>query len=147
MDLVHASEMRRCLIQADVAGIKKLWQHIAPHLANQSAVDSLTCLHMARVEAKYIPIKLKAYSLAFVEERGLRKIDGQWIQGLPKEQAIAAAVGLASKSRNPAFAKKIVQAMSDAVMNGLAKGVTEPPMQRELILKAREKVRFKAGFI
>ena len=147
MDIAHSTEMRRCLIQADVAGITKLWAHIAPHLANQSAVDALTCLHMARVEAKYIPIKLKAYSLAFLDERGLRKIDGEWIQGPPKEKAIAASVGLASKSKNPAFAKKIVQAMSDAVMNGLAKGITEPPMQRELILKAREKVRFKAGLV
>lgn len=147
MDVAHGAEVRRCLIQADVSGLMKVWQHVAPHLANQSPSEALLSLHMARVEAKHMPVKLKAYSLAFLDERGLRKIDGEWVQGEPKAKLVSAAVGLASKSRNPSFAKKIVRAMSDAVMNGLAKGITEPPMQRELILRAREKVRFKAGLI
>lgn len=141
---MHEAEFRRCLIAADVAGLMRVWKHTAPHLANISPDEALTTLHMARVEAKSIHVRLKRYSVAWLFERGFQKIEGRWTAGLPTG-AIASAVGIASKSNDPGFSKKIVRAMADALLNGLEKGVTEPPMQRELMMKARAKVRAKAA--
>ena len=146
MDLKHAAEFRRCLVEVDVKGIMKLWRHVAPHLANQTPEEALTALHMARCEAKSIHNKLKLYSVAWLAERGYQKVDGNWIHG-PKMPAVASAVGIASRSQDPAFAKKITTAMQDALLNGLAKGIIEPPRQKELMLKARDRVRFKAARI
>lgn len=142
----HADEFRRCLIEADVAGIMRVWAHVAPHLCNLSPGEALTALHIARIEAKSMPANLKRYSLAWLAERGFRKIDGRWVEGVPK-RAIAEAVGIASMSKDREFSKKIVRAMTDALLNGLAKGIVEPPMQRELMMKARSKIRARAGRI
>lgn len=140
---VHAAEFRRCLLQLDVAGVIKLWKHVAPHLAGQTPAEALTALHMARVEAKSIPAKLKAYSKAWLAERGYQKFDGGWVNGLPKPVVTAEAIGIAVKSNDPRVAQRIQTAMSDAVQNAIAKGITEPPMQREIMQKARMKERRK----
>jgi hypothetical protein len=142
-----AAEFRRCLLEADVAGIMRVWAHTNPHLATLPPADCLVALHMARVEAKYIPRKLKLYSLDFLDERGYRKIDGQWIQGKPREQEFLEAAGVASKSNDPRVAKRIVRAMSDAYLHAVAGGITEAPIQKERMLKARAKERSKMGLI
>jgi len=144
MDVGHAAEFRRCLIEADVVGIMAIWKHVAPHLADTSPADALCSLHIARVDAKTIPRKLKTYSAAWLAERGIQKIEGRWVTGLEKTNPVAESVGIASKSADPAFAKKIVRGMEDALLNGLEKGIVEPPMQRELMLAARAKIRFRA---
>jgi hypothetical protein len=143
----HGAELRRCLIAADVAGLIKLWAHISPHLADQSPAQALLALHMARCEAKYISLKLKAWSKAFLADHGIQKIDGRWTEGLPNPVVIAESVGIASRSvsgRVLPFNRKVMTSMDGALQNARAKGVTEAPMQREAMLKAREKVRFKA---
>lgn len=139
----HASEFRRCLLTADVAGIMRVWQATNPHLPQPSAADALIQLHMARVEAKTIPRKMKDYSIAFLDERGYRKIRGQWVHGAPKAVEVALSVGIASKSNYPAVKEIIERVMQDALLNEMAKGTTEPEIQREKMLGARAKRRFK----
>jgi hypothetical protein len=140
----YDSEIRRCLLEADLPGLMKVWAVAAPHLCNLSPQESLIALHMARCEAKRMPRKVKDYSTAWLAEIGITKFEGKWIQGPPPTELASGAVGIASKSNDPGFAKKIVTAMEDALLNAMAKGVNEPPMQKEAMLKARDKVRFKA---
>lgn len=122
----------------------KLWAHVAPHLAKQSPGDALASLHLARCEAEFIAPTLKEYSREWLAERGFQKVDGQWIQGPPVTNGIVEAVGIASTCRDPVFNRKIVVAMTDALQNGLVKGITEPQMQKELMRKARDRVWFRA---
>lgn len=141
---MHNAEMRRCLVQLDLPGAMRLWAHVAPHLCGLDASESLIALHMARVEAKRIPLTLKLYSRDWLAERGYTKIKGNWTYGQPKiETGIVEAVGIAVKSNDPNVKKRITTVMQDAVLNCFAKGVTEPEMQREAMLKARAKERFK----
>jgi len=141
--MIHATEARRCLLTGDVPGMMKVWAYTHPHLATLGPADALIALHIARVEAKSVPKALKLYSLAMLEERGYRKIDGQWVQGQPKDAEIVEAAGLASKSADPRIATRITQAMSDAYLDALAAGIREIPMQKERILNARARQRFK----
>lgn len=145
--MTYLDEYRRCLLTADVANIRRLWGFTDPAMEQLSPAEALVALHMARVEAKYIPKKLKDYSKDFLAERGYRKIDGQWVEGVPKEVEITGAAGIASKSRDPRLSKKIVTAMSDAYLHAVAGGINEPQIQRERMLKARQKIRDKAGLV
>jgi hypothetical protein len=139
----HASEVRRCLLESDLPGLLRVWAHVAPHLCELTPRESMIAMHMARCEAKRMPRKLKEYSQAWLAEIGVTKFDGRWVQGPPPTQLVSGSVGISSKSNDPGFAKKIVTAMEDALLNAMAKGVEEPPMQKEAMLKARDKVRFK----
>ena len=142
-----SSEYRRCLMTCDVAGLLRLWAHTDPHLPQPSPADAIVSLHIARCEMKFIPKKHKDYSREFLSERGYNKIDGQWVMGKPKEAEIVGVAGIASKSRDPRLSKKIVTAMSDAYQDAVAGGINEPEIQRERMLKARQKIRDKAGLI
>lgn len=140
---MHGAEIRRCLVNLDLPGMMRLWAHVAPHLAGQAPKDALISMHIARCEMRTLPRKLKDYSREWLAERGYRNIDGKWVEGLPPPTVVADAVGIAVKSSHPEIGKRIHAAMSDALENSLAKGVTEPEMQREAMLKARAKQRFK----
>lgn len=76
-------------------------------------------------------------------ERGFQCIDGKWIDGPEPATVYAETVGISVKSSDPRVAKRIHRAMDDALQNARAKGHTEPPMQKEAMLKARAKERFK----
>ena len=139
----HAAEFRRCLVQMDVDGMMKLWAHVAPHLANQSPKEALVSMHMARCEMKHISPRLKIYSQEWLLERGYRKIDGKWLSGPPPDEVIACAVGIAVRSKYEAVRKRIHAAMSDALENERAKGTTDPCKQRDAMLVARARQRFR----
>lgn len=139
----HASEFRRCLQTADVAGIMRIWAHTNPHLPQPTPNEALIQLHIARVEARSMPEKLKAWSVAFLDERGYRKVGGKWILGEPRPAEAALSVGIASKSAYPEVKAIIERVMQDALLNEMAKGTTEPEIQRAKMLEARAKRRFK----
>lgn len=139
----HGPEFRRCLIQLDVDGMLKLWRHVAPHLADQSARDALISMHIARCEMRHLAPRFKSYSEAWLAERGYRKVDGKWISGATPVDVVAGAVGIAVKSSDPRVARRIHRAMDDALRNALAKGVSEAPVQKEHMLKARARERFR----
>ena len=141
--LLHAAEFRRCLVQMDVSGMMKLWAHVAPHLGNQSPRDALISMHMARCEMKRISPGLRKYSQEWLFERGYLKIDGKWVSGPPPEERIASAVGIAVKSKYEAVRRRIHDAMTDALENERAKGTTDPLQQRDAMLAARARQRFR----
>jgi hypothetical protein len=147
IQLAYGVEFRRCLVTMDVAGMITLWKRVAPNLPQYPPAETMMSMHMARLVSRTMPRKLKAYSTDWLKERGVEYIAGAWKIGKPKnESGIAEAVGIASKSISGdlALSNRVVQAMSDSYLNSIAKGITEPPMQKELMLKARDRVRFKS---
>jgi len=143
----HGSEFRRCLLECDVGGLIALHRAAYPHLKDIGASEALTSLHMARVDAKSMPRKVKAYSTAWLKERGYEKSGGRWDRSERLyTKVFAEAIGLSSSTlggHKLPFNRQVERAMSDAAMNCIVKGVTEPPMQKECILKARAKLRFR----
>ena len=139
----HAIEVHRCLVTGGVARLMSLWSLTHPHLAALPPAEALIALHMAGVEAKFMPPALKQYSTDFLRERGYRRNEGRWTGGAePPAQAVAAA-GIASRSADPRISRRIVRAMGDAYLDALAAGIDDPPLQRERMLKARARQRFR----
>jgi hypothetical protein len=67
----YGPEFRRCLESLDVQGMKKLWKHVAPHLADENDSHVLYSMHLARTEMKSLPLRAKLYSQRWLNERGL----------------------------------------------------------------------------
>jgi hypothetical protein len=141
----HAAEFRRCLTELDVVGACALWFRIAPHLPQpKNNHEALVTLHHARTQARSIPDKLRCYSHSWLCERGLPS-------GLPdhlKAKAdrlyprVVKAVGIAVKSmsiENEDRARAIEKAMSDAVAECYADGITDPGRIRERMEAARQR--------
>lgn len=140
------SAFRRCVLTLDVPGMLILRAALEPHLPRLTPTEAMCALHMARLEMRTCPRKLKFYSRDWLRERGYEKINGQWRHG-PPPQVIAEAVGVSSNSRVPGLAAKIIRAKIDALNNARAKGITEPEWQREVMEKARQKIKFNGRHI
>jgi len=143
----HGAEFRRCLIEGDVRGIMAIHRHVNPHLPEMSPADALVSLHMARMESAFIPEQAKRWSRAWLLDNGYTRKDGKWQRTSFKEfRVFAEAIGISSSTpggHKTPFNFRVQTAMEDAALNSLAKGVFEPQMQRESMMKAREKVRFR----
>ena len=139
----HATEVHRCLVTGDVAGLLRLRGQSHAFTVHLDPAEALIALHMARVEAKSMPLKLRHYSIAFLRERGYREIDGKWVDGIPSETEFVRAAAIASRSADPRVSTRIVRAMGDAYLDALAAGIDDPPVQRERMLKACAKQRFR----
>lgn len=143
---MHNDEYRRCLIALDVPAMIRLHEHHSPHMPRLKPADALCSMHIARVEMKYLRRNLKQYSRDWLRERGIQKVDGRWEIG-EAPPIISDCVGISSSSKYPGVSKKIVRAMGDALDDARAKGIYEPPMQKERMLGARAKVRFRLRMI
>lgn len=142
---MSATDMRRCLEECDVRGARALWAKLSPHLPQpESDEQALVVLHHARTQAGSIAFRHRAYSHAWLSERGLPS-------GLPdrlKPRAerlysrIVSAIGIAVKAtaewRKPAAAI-IQRAMSDAVEDAYAEGRTDPEFVRARMGEARRR--------
>lgn len=128
-ELEHSAEMRRCLIECDVAAARKLWHHIAPKApAPKTDTEALVTIHYARTKSALVNLRLRSYSHHWLIDRG-------YPSGLPdnvREKAdrlyphIADAVGIAVYSSFPEAAKYIQRAMNDAVEDCYADNRREP---------------------
>lgn len=138
--------MQRCLIECDVAGAMRLWAHVSPNMPQpKTDADALIVLHHARTQARSVPFKLRAYSHAWLCERGLPS-------GLPDElrpkaervyPRVAEAVGVSVKALSEAsipIAKAIEQAMSEAVAEAYADGKRDPGFVKARMQEARSRV-------
>jgi len=145
----HSAELRRCLLEADLHGLQAVWRHIAPHLAELPPDQAVISMHMARVESETMPAGIKAYSKAWLAEYGIKRTNGRWVDACvteaPRKSVIVEAVGIASLSlgKDRTLSDLVVRAMQDALLEGLERNIVEPPMQKELMLKARQAVKFK----
>jgi hypothetical protein len=142
----YADAFRRCLIDLDVVGMCDLWFRVAPHLPQPRNNDeALVTIHCARTQTESIPLGLRCYSHAWLCERGLPS-------GLPDRLKPMAsrlyphqvkAVGIAVKAMSTAsvpLARAIEKAMSTAVLECYADGVTDVDLIRGRMNEARRGV-------
>lgn len=140
----HHAEMRRCLEDVDVAGIRALWAHVSPNLPQPKTDDqALVVLHHARTQAQSIPLKLRAYSHRWLLERG-------YPTGLPDQlkpsaerlyPRVEGAVGISVNIRGPlAPAAPLIRvAMEDAVKECYADGHKTTDIVKPRMMEARSK--------
>ena len=76
--MTGADEMRRCLVDADIVGLQRVWVHLMPHLEPMTDKEALVAMHMARAECKTLTVKMRQYSDRWLRERGFGS-------GLPDE--------------------------------------------------------------
>lgn len=70
----HADAMRQCLEShpIDIARIRRLWKHVAPHLPQEMTDDeAMASAHYARTAADTVALKFRAYSHAWLRDLGL----------------------------------------------------------------------------
>jgi hypothetical protein len=68
--LEHANEFKRCLVELDVDGIRRLWNHVSPHLPQPKNEDeALHTMHLARTKMKGLHPRLLKYSKEWLAER------------------------------------------------------------------------------
>lgn len=135
---MYADDFRRCLIECDVAGIRKLWAHVAPHLDQPSDGDALVSIHHARTGARSVPFSLRAYSHRWLVERG-------YPSGLPDElkpraqriyPVVQECVGIGALNKGP-ITHLTQRAMQDAVLEAYADRRTEPAFVKARMQEAR----------
>lgn len=112
--LRYEFEILRCLLELDIAGIRKVWKEMSPHLDQpESDWQTLRIMHEARIRMRNISPLQKRYS-------------EHWLRELESKTRIAAAVGIIVKSLSKAGAGRAqdVQAeMSEAVVQAVKDGV------------------------
>jgi hypothetical protein len=141
---LHGAEYRRCLTDLDVQGMRRL--HHAATGKELSDSEALAAMHYARTHAGSVQLKLRAYSHAWLVERSLPS-------GLPDElksfaerlyprevTAVGIAVGTLSGVKTP-VAKILEAAMSNAVSEMYADGVTEPTLVKSKMLEAYRRAK------
>lgn len=136
-------DIRRCLIECDVAGMRKLWGQVAPHLSQPASDhEALIALHHARTQAESVPIKLRLWSHRWLTER-------HFPSGLPDElrprgeqvhPVVVEAVGICVKARSPErapAAEFVREAMSGAVLEMYADKVRDPVRVKARMMECR----------
>jgi hypothetical protein len=130
---------RDALLTLDLAMLRRLWAHVAPGLPPpRDDEETLITAHHARVRAKTLPAKARAYSAAFLAERDMAMA----------EPIIVAAIGAASSASDRGLKAAIQDAMTRAAEAAMAAGYdpdTDAKEIRAAMLDARAKV--KAGRI
>jgi hypothetical protein len=68
----HSDAFRRCLVECDVQGMRRLWAHVRPNLPQpRSDRETLATIHYARTVTKSIPLRLRAYSHSYLLDHDL----------------------------------------------------------------------------
>lgn len=140
----HSAEVLRCLMDCDVAQMRKLDQHLVPHLAELTDDEVLITIHMARTTSDLIPFKLRAWSHRWLEDNGLPSKLPDHLK--PRAERVyprvVDGVGIAVKASSDLF-KPVVGlvrgAMSDAVLECYADNDKEPAYVKARMLEAKAK--------
>jgi hypothetical protein len=134
---------RAALEALDIALLRKVWAHAMPHLPQlQTDEQALTAAHLARTAASSVRFKARAYSHAWLLERGLPsqlpdKLRPRAERLFPR---VVDAVGIAVRAMNPdhkPLARMIERAMSDAVADCYANGDRDPNIIKARMREAR----------
>jgi len=145
--MAHAAEMRRCLLDCDVAQARKLWAHVAPNMPQpESDEKTLAAIHMARTQMDSMPFKARAYSHRWLCDRGLPSQLPDLLK--PKAErihpvivdAVAISVTPSASTLRPA-SLLIRRAMEDVVMDCYANGDKEPSFVKARMMEARSKAK------
>lgn len=138
--------MRRCLVDCDVVQMRKLDQHLMPHLREMSDGEVLITIHITRTFSDFIPFRLRAYSHRWLLDHG-------YPSKLPDElkpraeriyPQVIEGVGVAVKSSSKPLADLIRDEMSNAVMDFYADNRSPNPLKvRKRVLEVKDKILHK----
>lgn len=142
---MHSAEFRRCLEEIDIAGVRRLWAHVSPHLPQpKTDHEALVTIHHARTQANSIRLRLRAWSHRWL-------LDNGYPSGLPDElkpsaerlyPKIVQGVGISVNAKS-ALMKPITglirKSMEDAVSDAFADGNIDPVFVSARMKEAREK--------
>jgi len=143
--------MRRCLIECDVAQMRRLDQHLMPHLSALSDRDILITIHVTRTLSDFVPFRLRAYSHRWLTDNGYPSRLPDVLR--PKAErmypVVVSAVGVSSQAgpgrAKTAFNYAIEKVMSDAVLEAYADGhANEPQIVKARILERRAEFKRRA---
>lgn len=139
----HAAAFRDALEAGDVAGLRALHAHVAPHLpAPKDDAEAQVTLHMARTASSAISLKARAWSHRWLTERGLPsqlpdRLKPSAEQICPRKVgAVGISVNFGSGDLAPA-GKLIRGAMEDAVNEAYADRRTDPVFVSRRMAEAR----------
>ena len=108
------SDFLRCLEEVDVAGVRRLWQHVSPHLPQpKDDAEALATIHVARTQSEAIGFRLRAYSHRWLIDRNLPSMLPD-IMGPKAERTyprVVEAVGISVTAVDPAFLPAFVGAL------------------------------------
>jgi len=136
------NDLRRCLLDLDVAAIRALWAQQAHLPQPATAAEALASLHYARTAAESIPLEARVYSHRWL-------LDHDLPSGLPDElrhraerlyPVVHEGVAIVVMGTSPLtreVAPLIRSAMGDAVEECYADGRREPEIVRPRMLEAR----------
>lgn len=128
------------LERLDIGLARKMWAHAMVHLP-QPATDgeALIVMHIARTGARSISFQHRAYSHAWLIERGIPSSLPDQLR--PRAERMypqpIAGVGIAVRNTTP-IALAIRRAMEEAVLDV---GIKNSPLTKRAILAARAKTR------
>src|SRR5262245_24049227 len=104
----HSAHLRQCLEMLDVAAVRKLWTELPPFLPLLDSDEVvLKTMHVARTASEAMRFSYRAYSHAWLTERGLPSL-------LPDEL------------------KPKAERMYPRIVEGVGIAVKVPPERREL---------------
>src|SRR5262245_14354617 len=141
----YSAAVRECLESGDVALMRKLWKHIAPHLPQpRNDEEALITLHMARTGSNTVETKKRMYSHCWLKERS-------YPSQLPDSMRASAermypitvkAVGTSINASSPLFREVLVpvkSAVKDAILEIHADGkIDDSPLVKKRIIEAKE---------
>lgn len=138
-------QFRAALEACDVALVRKMWHHVSPNMPQpEDDEEALQRIHYARTLMDVIGFDRRAYSHAWLLERGLPS-------GLPDDlrpraqrlyPVTVSAVGIAVRGSTAVgrqLAPLIRGVMSDAVNEAYADGRTEPAFVKARMMEAKER--------
>jgi len=140
--------MRRCLIDCDINGIRKLWAHVAPHLISEAQDDeqTLISIHMARTTAESIPFRFRAYSHRWLTERSLpsQLPDDMKPRAERMYPRVISAVGICVATlgnKKTDYHLAVMRGMGDVVENYYADGIEDPATIKAGMKEVHDRLR------
>ncbi len=140
----HSAEFKRCLETCDVVAIRKLWQHIAPHLHQPSTdFETLATIHCARTRSEWCSFRLRAYSHSWLIDHGFPSLLPDNLKSKAERlyPRIVEGVGISINygSNLLTVAGKMIQdEISNAVAELYADGDTDVAIVKNRIKEVRE---------
>lgn len=141
----HSAEMFRCIDEADVHGAWMLWSSVSPHLPQPKTYDEAAAtLHYARTHLNSIRIAKRAYSHAWLTDRGLPSALPDWLRPIAERfyprivEGVGIAVAAPRSRRSLAMAMRT--AMEQVVLECYAEKQTDPAFVKARMTEAKLKV-------
>lgn len=144
---IHAEEFRRCLVDCDIEGVKKIWKHVAPNMPQpKNDRDALISIHMARTQTERLPFRFRAYSHSWLIDNGFPsqlpdKLKPKAERMYPR---VVSAVGICVASfsnRKTDYHHHVSTALCDVVENFYADGVEDPVPIKARMKEVHDKLR------